>query len=59
MKCRIYYFTGTGNSLRAAEKIAERIGGAELVSMRCDPRDVPADDCDMIAAWREKECVYF
>ncbi len=48
MKCRIYYFTGTGNSLRAAEKIAERIGGAELVSMRCDPRDVPADDCDMI-----------
>ena len=48
MKCRIYYFTGTGNSLRAAEKIAEELGGAELVSMRCDPHDVPADECDMI-----------
>lgn len=48
MKCRIYYFTGTGNSLRAAEKIAERVGNAELISMRCDPKDVPADDCDMI-----------
>ena len=48
MKCRIYYFTGTGNSLRAAMKIAERTGKAELISMRQDPADVPADDCDII-----------
>lgn len=48
MKCRIYYFTGTGNSLRAAEKIAEKLKGAEVISMRCDPADVPADDCDVI-----------
>ncbi|MBQ3918140.1 MAG: EFR1 family ferrodoxin [Oscillospiraceae bacterium] len=48
MKCRIYYFTGTGNSLRAAQKIAEAFDNAELVSMRLDPRDVPADDCDVI-----------
>ncbi|MBR4224243.1 MAG: EFR1 family ferrodoxin [Oscillospiraceae bacterium] len=48
MSCRIYYFTGTGNSLRAAKKIAERIGGAELISMRCDPKDVPAVGYDMV-----------
>lgn len=30
MKNIIYYFSGTGNSLRAAIKIAERIGGAEI-----------------------------
>lgn len=47
MKCRIYYFTGTGNSLRAAQKIAEVFENAELVSMRIDPADVPADDCDV------------
>ncbi|MCF8018711.1 MAG: EFR1 family ferrodoxin [Vallitaleaceae bacterium] len=27
MKARVFYFTGTGNSLVAAKKIAERIGG--------------------------------
>lgn len=45
---RIYYFTGTGNSLRVAQVIAERMGGAELVSMRCDPKDVPATGCDAV-----------
>lgn len=48
MKARIYYFSGTGNSLRAAEKIAEHIGGAELISMRCNPEEVSAEDCDVI-----------
>ncbi|MBQ5311480.1 MAG: EFR1 family ferrodoxin [Oscillospiraceae bacterium] len=48
MKCRIYYFTGTGNSLRAAQKIAEVFDNAELISMRLDPADVPAGDCDVI-----------
>lgn len=48
MKNVIYYFSGTGNSLRAAVRIGERLGEAELISMRCDPASVPATDCDMI-----------
>lgn len=34
MKKIIYYFSGTGNSLRAARLIAEQIGGAELRAMK-------------------------
>ena len=45
---RIYYFTGTGNSLRVARVVAERMGGAELISMRCDPKEVPANGCDAV-----------
>ena len=48
MKNIIYYFSGTGNSLRAAETIAEKIGGAVLYSVRCDPEQVSARDADMI-----------
>ncbi len=48
MKNIIYYFSGTGNSLRAAIKIAEKIGGAEIISVRCDPEDVPAENADVI-----------
>lgn len=48
MRKIIYYFTGTGNSLRAATVIAERIGGAELVNVRCNPEEVSAEDADMI-----------
>ena len=48
MKNIIFYFSGTGNSLRAATKIAEMIGGAELINVRCDPRSVSAEDADMI-----------
>ena len=33
MKSVIYYFTGTGNSLDAAKRIAEKIGDCELVSI--------------------------
>ncbi len=47
-KCTIYYFTGTGNSLRAAQVIAQTLGNTELVSMRCNPEDVPATDSDVI-----------
>jgi flavodoxin len=32
MKKIIYYFSGTGNSLYTANKIAQAIGGAELVN---------------------------
>lgn len=48
MRRIIYYFSGTGNSLRAATVIAERIGGAELINVRCDPKEVPARDAEMI-----------
>lgn len=48
MKKRIYYFTGTGNSMRAARVIAGKLGDTEIVSMRCDPKDVPATDCDIV-----------
>lgn len=47
-KCKIYYFTGTGNSLRAAQVIAQTLGNTELISMRCNPEDVPATDSDVI-----------
>jgi len=48
MKKIIYYFSGTGNSLRAARIIAKKIGGARLISMRSDPIAVPAIDTDII-----------
>ena len=48
MRKIIYYFSGTGNSLRAATIIAEKIGGAELFNVRCDPEEVSAKDADMI-----------
>lgn len=48
MKKVIYYFSGTGNSLRAAVKIAARLGDTEIISMRNDPSKVPATDCDVI-----------
>lgn len=44
----IYYFSGTGNSLRAAMKIAEGIGGAEIISVRCVPENVSAEDAAII-----------
>ncbi len=44
----IYCFSGTGNSLRAALRIAEAIGGAEVVSVRCAPESVPAVDASVI-----------
>ncbi len=44
----IYYFSGTGNSLRTARIIAKKIGGARLISMRNDPKAVPAVNADVI-----------
>lgn len=44
----IYYFSGTGNSLRVAMRIAEIIGGAEIVSVRCHAEDVSAEDAKII-----------
>lgn len=48
MKKVIYYFSGTGNSMRAAEVIAEALGQAEIVSMRVDPDEVSAEDAEVI-----------
>lgn len=44
----IYYFTGTGNSLRAARLIGRAMGGARLISMKCDPGRVPADRAHVV-----------
>lgn len=44
----IYCFSGTGNSFRAAIRIAEEIGGAEIVSVRCASEDVSAEDAAVI-----------
>lgn len=45
---RIYYFSGTGNSMRAATVIAQALGNTEIISMRCNPSEVPAVDSDII-----------
>ena len=44
----IYCFSGTGNSLRTAMKIAEEIGGAEIISVRCAPESTSAEDATVI-----------
>lgn len=48
MKGRIYYFTGTGNSMRAARVVAQKLKNTDIVSMRTDPKDYPASDCDIV-----------
>lgn len=48
MKKIIYYFSGTGNSLYTANIIAEVMGGAEIISVRCNADSVPASDADVI-----------
>lgn len=48
MKARIYYFTGTGNSMRAARVIAQTMGDTEIISMRVNPEKYPATDCDVV-----------
>ena len=48
MKNVIYYFSGTGNSLYAATRIAEEIGGTDLISVRSNPQDVSAENADVI-----------
>ncbi len=48
MRKAIYYFTGTGNSMRASVKIAQRLGDTDIISMRNNPAKVSAADCDII-----------
>lgn len=44
----IYYFSGTGNSMRTAIRIAEIIGGAEIVSVRYSPENASAQNASVI-----------
>lgn len=48
MKKVIYYFSGTGNSMRAAFRIAAVLTDTEIVSMRCNPAEVPSTESDVI-----------
>lgn len=48
MKKVIYYFSGTGNSMRAAYRIASALTDTEIISMRCNPVEVSAEDADVI-----------
>ncbi len=48
MEKRIYYFSGTGNSFRAAQRIAQALGDTRLISMRCDPAQVSAEEAEVI-----------
>ncbi len=48
MKNKIYYFTGTGNSLRAAIKIGKYIKNCTLISMKSNPDDNSAEQCDVV-----------
>ncbi len=48
MKKVIYYFSGTGNSMRAAKVIAEELGDTEIISMRMDPAEVSAENMNVI-----------
>jgi ferredoxin len=45
---RIYYYTGTGNSLWAARKLAERLWGAELISMKTARDPLIPQGCDRL-----------
>lgn len=44
----IYYFSGTGNSLRAARVIAAELGGAQLVSMKTELERAGAPDAQVV-----------
>lgn len=44
----IYYFSGTGNSLRTAQIIATEIGGAKLIPMWNNPDDASALTAEII-----------
>lgn len=48
MESIIFYFSGTGNSLRAARVIAKEIGGARLISMRSTQGNISVADAEVI-----------
>ncbi|MDD3223657.1 MAG: EFR1 family ferrodoxin [Clostridium sp.] len=44
----IYYFSGTGNSMRSAEKIAMKLHDTNIISMRCNASEVSALDAKIV-----------
>lgn len=44
----IYYFSGTGNSMRAAEKIALKLHNTNIISMRSKISEVSALDAEIV-----------
>lgn len=48
MNKKIFYFSGTGNSMRAAQKIATYLGNTEIISIKSDNDNFNAEDCDVI-----------
>ncbi len=44
----IYCFSGTGNGLNAAIEIAKAIKDTQIVSMKCNPKEVSASDANLI-----------
>lgn len=48
MRKVIYYFSGTGNSMRAAQRIAAELKDTDLISMRCEPGEVSAQEAEEI-----------
>lgn len=44
----IYCFSGTGNCMHAAHKMAEALGDTTVISMRNNPVDVPAMEAEVI-----------
>lgn len=48
MRNLIYYFTGTGNSMRAAQVIAQELNNTEIISMRTSPSDYSNLDVERI-----------
>lgn len=48
MQSVIYYFSGTGNSLHTAMKIAEKMDNTQLINVRSNPLEVSAADADII-----------
>jgi len=48
MEKRIYYFSGTGNSLRTARIIAAELGGAKLIAMKSETEDICGSEAEMI-----------
>ena len=48
MKKVIYFFSGTGNSLRAARIIADELKDTGIVNVRNDPSGYSAEDAEVI-----------
>lgn len=48
MKNVIYCFSGTGNCMDAAIKIAKTLKNTRIISMKCNPAEAASMDADVI-----------